>query len=60
MLLDKVNQDASLADLVAERGPEARIAPVMATPAIFTPAAVKVGVSAGAAVATYMATKAVK
>ncbi|ATW49603.1 hypothetical protein ACWGJT_18515 [Streptomyces xantholiticus] len=57
MFLNKVNQDVSLEDFVAERGPEARIAPIMATPAIFTPAAVKVGVSAGAAAAAYMATK---
>ncbi|ORT59389.1 hypothetical protein [Streptomyces sp. CB03238] len=60
MLLDKVNQDVSLAGFVAEHGPGARIAPVMATPAIFTPAAVKAGACVGVAVATYMATKAVK
>jgi hypothetical protein len=60
MLLNKVNQDVSLEGFVADHGPEARIAPIMATPAIFTPAAVKVGMSAGAAVATYVATKAVK
>ncbi|MFP1625847.1 hypothetical protein ACLB9X_11880 [Streptomyces sp. 5K101] len=47
MLLDKVNQDASLEDSAAERGPEARIAPIMATPAIFTPATGKAAAAVG-------------
>ncbi|WP_328394183.1 hypothetical protein OHS70_05355 [Streptomyces sp. NBC_00390] len=57
MLLDKVNQDASLEDFVAERGPEARIAPIMATPAIFTPATGKAAVVVGAAAVGYMTAK---
>ncbi|UQA97513.1 hypothetical protein [Streptomyces halobius] len=57
MVLDKANQGASLEGFVAECGPEARVAPIMATPAIFTQATGKAAAIVGAAAVGYVTTK---
>jgi hypothetical protein len=60
MLLNKVNQDTSPEGIAADHSPDAHISPETAAPAVFTPAAVRVGMSAGTAVATYVAAQAVR
>ncbi|MFE7484438.1 hypothetical protein ACPEIF_34045 [Streptomyces sp. NPDC012600] len=58
MFLEKVNQDASLDGLLSERGPEGRVAPVMATPTlVVTPATGKATALVGAAAVGYVTTK---
>lgn len=52
MLLSKVNRDTSSEGIAADHSPDAHIAPGMAAPAFFTPAAFRAGMSAGTAVAT--------
>ncbi|MEV1051412.1 hypothetical protein ACFWZR_03955 [Streptomyces sp. NPDC059017] len=56
MLLSKVNQDASLAEFLADGGSDGRVAPIMATPGVVVVTSKWAVAAAGA----YVVTKNVK